>query len=73
MKHMVKGISSEAEKNISIMDNCLNQMGFTTRNILEMSKIKLNKFKPVYREVFLIDKIDKILNIVQDDIHAREI
>ena len=70
---MVKGISEEAEKNIGIIDNCLHQMGLTTRNILEMSKIKLNKFKPAYREVFIIEKIDNILNFVKDDLHAREI
>lgn len=30
---------------------CLQQLAFTTHNILEMSKIRQNKFKPNYKPV----------------------
>ena len=54
-------------------ESCLHQMGLTTRNILEMSKIKLKKFKPVFKEVLITERIDALLQFVKDDLKAREV
>jgi len=47
-------------------------MDLTTRNILEMSKIKLNKFVPLYSKINLVEEINKVISWVSHDLRARE-
>lgn len=48
-------------------------MVFTTRNILEMSKIRENKFKPNNKQINIAEKLDNIFDFFKDDICVREI
>jgi len=70
---MVAATHPEAARNVIMTESCLHQMGLTTRNILEMSKIKLKKFKPVFKEVLITERIDALLQFVKDDLKAREV
>lgn len=52
---------------------CLQQLVFTTHNILEMSKIRQNKFKPNYKAMNLIERLNTIQNFFKDDMVYRQI
>jgi signal transduction histidine kinase len=51
----------------------LQQLVFTTHNILEMSKIKQGKFKPNIKSINLKERINNIINFFKDDMVYREI
>jgi hypothetical protein len=40
MSDLILGINEMADKNVQMIGICLQQLVFTTHNILEMSKIK---------------------------------
>jgi signal transduction histidine kinase len=68
-----ESINEPAEKVMHMMGVCLQQLVFTTHNILEMSKIKIGKFKSTIQEISLMDMIENIIDIFRDDMKFREI
>lgn len=68
-----ENINEPAEKVMHMMGVCLQQLVFTTHNILEMSKIKIGKFKSTIQEISLMDMIENIIDIFRDDMKFREI
>ena len=62
-----------AQKNCTMIGVCLQQLVFTTHNILEMSKIRQNKFKPNYKTMNLIERLNTIQNFFRDDMAYRQI
>jgi K+-sensing histidine kinase KdpD len=73
MSHLVSGLNNSAAQSVQMVGICLQQLVFTTHNILEMSKIKQNKFKPNYKNVKVAEKLDYIFDFFKDDIRFREI
>ena len=52
---------------------CLQQLVFTTHNILEMSKIRQGRFKQNTKPVNISEKLDCIFDFFKDDMKFREI
>ena len=52
---------------------CLQQLVFTTHNILEMSKIRQGKFKQNFKEIVVSEKLDIIFDFFKDDMRFRDI
>ena len=65
--------NEQVEKGMQMMGVCLQQLVFTTHNILEMSKIKISKFKSTVQQISLTDIIENIFDIFRDDMKFREI
>lgn len=60
-------------KLMQMMGLCLQQLVFTTHNVLEMSKIKVKKFKEAKQSVDLAESIEGIVDIFREDMSYREI
>jgi len=73
MSDIITGVNELAEQNVHMIGICLQQLVFTTHNILEMSKIKQGKFKPNVKEVKLGERLDNIYEFFRDDMRYREI
>jgi len=61
--------NEQALKYISMINNCLSGLVFTVHNIMELSKIRLNTFKSVRRYLNVYEKINNILEILDDQIN----
>ena len=73
MSDLIEGFNETAEKKIQMIGICLQQLVFTTHNILEMSKIRQGKFKPNYKEINISEKLDNIYDFFKDDMRFKEI
>jgi signal transduction histidine kinase len=62
-----------AEKNIQMIGVCLQQLVFTTNNIIEMSKIRQNRFKSNIKSVDVMEKIESIFDFFRSDMNFREL
>ena len=55
-----------------MIGQCLQQLVFTTHNILEMSKIRERQFKENKNEVKVSEQLDQIFDFFREDIRFRE-
>lgn len=67
MNFMIEKANNIAQHNIHMIGICLQQLVFTTHNILEMSKIKQGKFKSKNISVCLIESLENIYEFFKDD------
>ncbi|CDW77828.1 multi-sensor hybrid histidine kinase [Stylonychia lemnae] len=65
--------NQQALKYISMINNCLSGLVFTVHNIMELSKIRLNNFKTVPKYINIYDKINNILEILEDQINQKNL
>jgi len=73
MSDIIVGVNQIAEKNVQMIGICLQQLVFTTHNILEMSKIRQGRFKQNTKPVNISEKLDCIFDFFKDDMKFREI
>jgi len=60
MGELIMGVNPTAEHNGQMIGQCLQQLVFTSHNILEMSKIRQCKFITNEAEIHLPDKLNMI-------------
>jgi len=65
------GSNEQALKYISMINNCLSGLVFTVHNIMELSKIRLNNFKTVRGYINVYEKVNNILEILNDQINQK--
>ena len=73
MSDLIEGFSEAAERNVQMIGVCLQQLVFTTHNILEMSKIRQKRFKPTTKEINVAEKLENIFDFFKEDMRKREI
>ncbi len=73
MSDIIVGVNQIAEKNVQMIGICLQQLVFTTHNILEMSKIRQGRFKANTKPTDIHEKLDCIFDFFKDDMKFREI
>jgi hypothetical protein len=64
MSDIIVGVNQIAEKNVQMIGICLQQLVFTTHNILEMSKIRQGRFKQNTKPVNISEKLDCIFDFL---------
>jgi len=67
------GSNEQALKYISMINNCLSGLVFTVHNIMELSKIRLNNFKTVRGYINVYEKVNNILEILNDQINQKNL
>lgn len=60
MGELIEGQNSVAEQNGQMIGQCLQQLVFTSHNILEMSKIRQGKFVFNEQEISIPEKLNQI-------------
>lgn len=73
LSNLVKGKNQAAEYNSQMISQCLQQLVFTSHNILEMSKIRQGKFVQNEVEVNIHEKLEQLFSFFKDDMSYREI
>ena len=73
MSDIIVGVNQIAEKNVQMICICLQQLVFTTHNILEMSKIRQGRFKANTKQTDISEKLECIFDFFKDDMKFREI
>ena len=72
MSDLILGINDMADKNVQMIGICLQQLVFTTHNILEMSKIKQGRFMANNKPINVTEKTLNIFEFFKDDMKFRE-
>ena len=72
MSDIILGINELADKNVQMIGICLQQLVFTTHNILEMSKIRQGRFSANNKPTNIVEKLICILEFFKDDMKFRE-
>lgn len=70
---IVEGQNEVAQENGQMIGQCLQQLVFTSHNILEMSKIRQGKFTSNDKEIKVLDKLDQIFDFFKEDMKFRQI
>ena len=73
ISEILSGVNDMAETNVHMIGICLQQLVFTTHNILEMSKIRQGKFKSTIKEINLKERLQNIYEFFRDDMLYRDI
>lgn len=69
----IDGLNTHALRIMRMMGICLQQLVFTTHNLIEMSKIKIGKFKSNVQKIVLLDMVENIIDIFRDDMKYRQV